>query len=199
MIKAVLFDYGGVLSPGGTSLRPVFSKLLGISEKEVEFTDLHEQFRRGDISAEDFFIKLGEKYGKKVTAADFLQYSDIFVKNQALYDLAKQLREAGVITGVLSNVYQLSAEILKKDGYYEGFKPLILSCEERCAKPDPEIYKIAIQRTGCLPSEIVFVDDQDKCMPPAIRAGLKVIKAESEQQTIRDLKKLFKEENGLTL
>lgn len=199
MIKAVLFDYGGVLSPGGRTLRPLFSKLLDIPEADVEYTDLHEELRRGDISTDDFFIKLGEAHGKNITAEKFLEYSDIFVKSQVVYDLAAQLRKHGIKTGILSNVYKISADILRKDGYYDGFDPVVLSCERGLAKPQPEFYQQAILEVGCKPGEILFIDDQDKCFPPALELGMQVIKAKTEQQIVDDTKALFKEQNGLEL
>lgn len=199
MIKAVLFDYGGVLSPGGRTISGVYSRLLGIPQDEVDLADLHIEYRRGDISTEDFFIKLGEQYGKVVTAEKFLEYSDIFVKNEAVYELAANLRKQGIKTGILSNVYELSADILRKDGYYDGFDPVVLSCEEGLAKPEPEFYKIAIERLGVEPKEILFIDDQEKCFPPANALGMHTIKADDEDQTVSDIKAVLKKENGLDL
>jgi len=199
MIKAVLFDYGGVLSPGGKNITRIFAQLLGVSEEQVKFADIHQDFRRGDISAEEFFIRLSAQNGKTVTAEDFVKLSDIFVKNQAVYQLAEQLRQHQITTGILSNVYQMSADILRKDGYYQGFDPIITSCETGLAKPDPAFYKLAIERVGCAPQEILFIDDQDKCLPPAQALGMHVIKAESEEQIVKDTKKLLVQENGLAL
>lgn len=199
MIKAVLFDYGGVLSPGGRTISGVYSRLLGIPEDKVELADLHVAYRRGDISTEDFFIKLGEQYGKTVTAEKFLEYSDIFVKNEAVYKLAERLRKVGIKTGILSNVYKISAEILRKDGYYNGFDPVILSYEEGLAKPDPKFYMLAVDQLQMSPEEILFIDDQEKCFPPARALGMHTIRAENEKQIVADTLALLKQENGLEL
>lgn len=199
MIKAVLFDYGGVLSPGGKSLSGVYSKLLDIPQDKIEFGELHKEYRRGDISTEGFFIKLSEEHNKKVSAKDFVKYSDIFVKNQAVYDVAKELRKNHITTGILSNIYKISADILREDGYYEGFNPLVLSCDESMAKPNTDFYKLALQRLGCQPQEVLFIDDQEKCLPPARKLGIHTIKAESEDQIVADIKKVLMKENGLQL
>ncbi|MEI7682759.1 MAG: HAD family phosphatase [Candidatus Saccharibacteria bacterium] len=199
MIKAVLFDYGGVLSPGGKTISGVYSKLLGIPEDQVDLKGLHSEFRRGDISAEDFFIELSRLYGKPVTAEKFVEYSDIFVKNQKVYILADSLRLHGIKTGILSNVYQLSADILSKDGYYTNFDPILLSSETGLAKPDPEFYKLAIKRLGVKAEEILFIDDQEKCLPPARSLGMHIIRADSEDQIVADTKTLIQKENGLDL
>jgi putative hydrolase of the HAD superfamily len=199
MIKAVLFDYGGVLSPGGKTLTHIYAQLLGIPAEAVNLGELHRKFRRGDISAEDFFIELSQQYGKPVTAEEFVKYSDIFSKNQKVYTLAAKLRKHGIKTGILSNVYKLSGDVLNKDGYYKDFEPIVLSYNEGLAKPDPRFYQVAIKRLNVEPSEIIFVDDQDKCLSPAIEIGMQVIKAENEDQIVDDLKHLFKKDNGLEL
>lgn len=199
MIKAVLFDYGGVLSPGGRSLSGVYSKLLGIPKDKIEYGDLHKEYRAGDISTEDFFIKLSEQYGKNLSAEEFVKYSDIFQRNQALYALTEELRRNQITTGILSNIYKVSADILRKDGYYDGFSPLVLSCDEGMAKPDPDFYKLAVERLGCKPDEVLFIDDQEKLLPPARKLGLHTIKADNEAQVIADIKKVMKKENGLQL
>lgn len=200
MIKAVLFDYGGVLSPGGKSLEYLYEGLIG--EEYVDFDsvrDLHDQLRRGIISTEDFFTKLNQRFSTNITQEEFIAKSDIFSRSEAVYNLAADLRQRGLATGIFSNVYQLSADILKKDGYYEGFSPVILSCQTGLAKPDLKFYHLAVEKLSVLPQEILFIDDQEKCLPIARELGFKVIKADSEDQIVADAKALLKAENGLEL
>lgn len=199
MIKAVLFDYGGVLSPGGKTVKGLYSKLLEIPEDEVDVEEFHNELRRGGISTQDFLKKLGEAHGKTLSEDKFIEFSDIFSKNEAVYYLAKQLRDKGIKTGILSNMYGVSADKLLKDGYYQDFDPIVLSNREGLAKPDTEFYLLAIKRTGCKPEEILFIDDQEKCLSPAKALGLHTIKADSEAQIVEDTKALFKQQNGLVL
>lgn len=199
MIKAVLFDYGGVLSPGGKNVKAVFGQLLNLPPDQFDIDDIGDQLRRGTISTSDFFAQLSQRFGKTYTFADFQKHSDIYSKNQAVYELAKQLRQQGIKTGILSNMYEDSAERLSRESYYEGFDPVILSCEENLAKPDPRFYDLAVKRVGCRPNEIIFIDDQDRCLPPALAMGMKVIKAVTPEQIVRDVTELLRQENGLQL
>ncbi len=44
------------------------------------------------------------------------------------------------------------------------FKEAFLSYELHCQKPDPEIFRIAVERMGCSPEEVIFFDDSaDNC------------------------------------
>jgi epoxide hydrolase-like predicted phosphatase len=199
VIKAVLFDFGGVLSPGGKSIAIVFSRLLGIPVEQVEIGDLHLAYRQGAISTDDFFAQLNAEYGKDITAQKFTEASDIFVHNKEVYDLAKKLRAKGLKTGIFSNIYELSANSLKAGGFYEGFDPLILSHQENLAKPNKEFYELAVKRLDVKPQEILFIDDQEKCLPPARDLGMHVIKADNQQQIVADIKTVLKRENNLVL
>ena len=94
---------------------------------------------------------------------------------------------------------EASADILQKDGYYDGFAPIILSCSERMAKPDTRIYQLALQRLKVTPGETLFIDDQAKNLEPARAVGMKVILAKSEAQIVADIKAVLQAENGLAL
>jgi putative hydrolase of the HAD superfamily len=200
MIKAVLFDYGGVLSPGGKSIKNVYAALFDIPEDQIDLKAIrHGDFRSGKISSDEFFTNLSKIYGRQVTADEFSKSSDIFVRSHGVYDLAQELRKNGIQTGILSNIYDVSADILKRDDFYKDFDPIILSYEVGYAKPDPEIYQIATERLGVKPDQVLFIDDQEKCLPPARQLGMHVIRADNEEQIVTDTKALFKKENGLEL
>lgn len=199
MIKAVLFDFGGVLSPGGKSVRTTLAKTLGVDPAKLKYEDLYDGFRRGTMSSQDFFAAINVRYQTNITEDDFVAQADLFVKNQAVYDMAASLREHGITTGIASNINASIVPILKKQGYYDGFDPVLLSCEELTAKPSPEFYRLAVKRLGLKPQEVLFIDDQEKCLPPAREMGMHVIRADNEQQIVGDIKALFLQENQLVL
>ena len=204
MIKAVLFDFGGVLTEGGKSggIERTMGRLYGISPKDVNMTDLHEKLRRGQMLDEDFFNELNRRHGRgsvTVTEAIFHAEADVFVRSKPVYALAERLRKSGIKTGILSNFYKMGAIELEKRGFYEGFAPVVLSCDECMVKPEEQFYQIAVDRLGVAPDEIIFIDDQPKCLPPAERMGMFTVKADSPEQIVADVTKIIKEQNGLDL
>lgn len=204
MIKAVLFDYGGVLSPGGGagSIHRLFADLFGLDVNNQRVGDLHRKLRRGAISDEDFFAeanRIRQPGLPPVTPQMFLDHADIFERSRAVYKLAEQLRTHGIQTGILSNIYGIAARALRERGFYDGFDPVVLSCDEHLSKPDPEFYHIAIRTLGVQPSEILFIDDQQKCMPPAQALGMHVALAVSPQQIVHDAKAVLHRQNNLDL
>ncbi len=199
MIKAVLFDYGGVLSPGGKNFRGSLAAMLGVDQDALNIDDLRNQLWNGQISTESFFAKLSERQGRPVLVEDFLVASQIMEKYDLVYNLAQDIRQAGLKTAILSNMYKTSAVALRASGNYDNFDPVILSFQEGMAKPDLAIYHLACQKLGCQPQEILFIDDQERFLLPAQQLGFHVIQAKQEEQIVADTKALLLKENSLKL
>jgi len=86
------------------------------------------------------------------------------------------LRERGVPLGVLSNWdYRLPA-LLKSVGLAGFFGPLLVSALERLGKPDPRLFRLACQRAGVPPAEVLHVGDQrDLDLEPATACGMQAL------------------------
>ena len=204
MIKVVLFDFGGVLTESGKRgfIAETVAGLYGISPESVDIADLHGELRRGQTDTKTFFTELNRRYGnkKQVTEQMFLKKTHAaFTPSPPVYDLAERLRAHGIRTAILSNIFNMNALALRKGGWYDGFDPVVLSYDVGYAKPDPEIYDLTLRRLGVKPQEVLFIDDQEKCLPPAIKLGMHVIRADSPAQIVGDTEALIKKVNGITL
>lgn len=202
MIKFVYFDYGGVLTQSGRSgfITETIAELLGKNPADIEIGDLHYLLRRGQGNDALFFDEINKRYGGSITKEAFLRKVNAQVNpSHEVYTLAAQLRAQGIGTGLLSNVFALNARDLESQGAYDGFEPRILSCDEGYAKPEQELYDIAVDRAGVLPHEILFVDDQEKCLVPAKAMGMHVVQAVNPAQTVQDTKQVIARENGISL
>jgi epoxide hydrolase-like predicted phosphatase len=197
MIKAVLFDFGGVLSEEGKTgfVARTIAELYGLRPEQVRIFDLHSKLRRGLISDAEFFKTLNRRLGGSVTKQQFLQKADYPTLSKEVYDLAASLRAHGIKTGILSNIFSMNAQELRKEGCYKGFDPVILSCDEGYAKPDPEFYQIALQKLQVNPNEVLFIDDQEKCLAPARELGMHTLLAHSSQQIAAGTRKVIAREN----
>jgi len=204
MIKAVLFDYGGVLTEGGTSgcVQRAFAKIYGLDPSEFDAdADLILRDRQGAISEQDYFDEMNHRHpnGPRATMQSYLAACDVFERSKPVYDLAKRLRAHGIVTGILSNINEAVATELRAQGFYDCFKPVLLSCEEGMAKPEAGFYDLAVKRLGCKPEEIAFVDDQEKCRSPAEALGMHFILATSPQQIVQAVEALIREQNKLSI
>ncbi|MTJ13902.1 HAD family hydrolase [Anabaena sp. UHCC 0187] len=68
-------------------------------------------------------------------------------------------RRLGVELGVLSNFDSRLYLVLQGLGLREYFNSITISTQVRAAKPDPEIFKIALKKHKCLPEDAWHIGD----------------------------------------
>ncbi|HYG83742.1 MAG TPA: HAD family hydrolase [Verrucomicrobiae bacterium] len=196
LIKAVIFDQGGVLSLGGEkgTNEKAATRAIGLRETIV-VPKLLDDLKRGRIDNNIFVQEVNRLYPDAPNVLTDKMWDDVYLSlkpERVAYDFAGKCHAAGLHVGLLSNINPAIAARLHKDGSYKGFDPLILSCEVGCAKPDPEIYaKVEQALPAIRPGEILLLDDQDKCVQGAVNRGWQALKVTSTKQLVRDASKLL--------
>ena len=108
-----------------------------------------------------FLTELGLPFSKALAARLFDTFTD--PTNYRLFDDAlaclRQLRERGLILGVVSNFEEWLERLLESLGVSEYFDVRIISGVEGMEKPDPRLFRLALERTGARPEESVYVGD----------------------------------------
>ena len=64
-------------------------------------------------------------------------------------------------------------------------------------KPDPLIYKLAIEHSGVSPDEIFFTDDRPENIAAAKLAGIQAVQFHSEERLISDMREFGISANSL--
>jgi putative hydrolase of the HAD superfamily len=72
----------------------------------------------------------------------------------------RELRTRGIRTAVVSNCDHATRPIVDDLALRREVDAIVLSFEVGAAKPDPGIYRAALEAVGARPEEAVFVDDQ---------------------------------------
>jgi len=102
--------------------------------------------------------------------------------------LLAELRAAGVPVYALSNwsaeTFPLARERFPFLAWFDG---LVISGEERLAKPDRRIFELLLDRFGLTPATTVFVDDSAANVAAAGAAGLDAVLFRDAAQLRRDL------------
>ncbi len=202
MIKIVIFDFGGVLAPGGfdASFVRSFAEIYGVAETEIVIPlNVRNQLMNGRLSTEKFFESMNSKFpGKpKVTPEKLLDRSPVtLTRSKIVYELAKQLRAASIRTGIFSNVMEFLAKIRTDHGDYDDFDPVFLSCRDKMAKPDPAYYKYVLKDLDLPTNEILFIDDKEQNLIPAQMLGMRTILAISPAQIVEDAINIICKENA---
>jgi putative hydrolase of the HAD superfamily len=73
----------------------------------------------------------------------------------------------------------------------DAFDVLVISAEERIAKPDPRLYHLALERLAVKPAEAIFLDDFIENIDAANALGMIGIHFQSSAQAQRDIRALL--------
>ena len=61
-------------------------------------------------------------------------------------------------------------------GFLDRFRGIVVSGDERVAKPEPAIYRILLERHGLDPAATVFIDDREENLAAARAFGIDTIR-----------------------
>ncbi len=87
--------------------------------------------------------------------------------------VVRELRSRGVRTALVSNCSYSTRPFVDTLGLNDELDAVVLSFEARAAKPDPEIYRLALEMIGGVePSRALFVDDQVRYCDGAAALGI---------------------------
>lgn len=182
MIKAILFDFGRVIS--AQKPQSLFDRyeselnLLPGTLNAVMFeTPYWEKALVGEIDMPTYWQAIGPQLNlvdpAAVQAFQQRYYLDEMI-NPHVLALLKQL----------SNHYQLAIVSNHPPGLKQWledwdidwmFEQVVCSGEEGVAKPDPAIFFLALERLGIVPQEALFVDDTKEHVVAARALGMQAL------------------------
>lgn len=182
MIKAVIFDVGGVLvRTENQQKRREWEARLGLAPGESEAIvfdgEMGTKAQSGAVSDEAHWAWIGQRLGLDETALKAFR-RDFWagdVLDTELVDYIRRLRPR-YQTAIISNATEgLRAALTHRFQIADAFDLIVGSAEEKVMKPDPEIYRRTLNRLGRQPEEAVFIDDFAHNITAAEALGMKVI------------------------
>ena len=196
VIGAVIFDLGNVLiAVDETRALDRMAARTGKTRRELEnyvmLTPSVNQLARGELSAQRFFEIVRQDTGFDGDFTEFARiWSDIFTPIEPMIALARRLK--GQVTRlILSNTNAIHMDyVLKQFSIVREVEGLVLSHEVGLLKPDPRIYKLALQRFGLRAERAVFIDDIPTNVEGARAVGLRGIHYQNPDQVRLELTKL---------
>ncbi|NOU92837.1 HAD-IA family hydrolase [Paenibacillus sp. LMG 31456] len=72
------------------------------------------------------------------------------------------LQARGLQLGIISNFAPTLPDILQKKGIAHYFDPIIVSTLVGLEKPDPAIFKLALEQSGLLAEDVLYIGDHDR-------------------------------------
>jgi putative hydrolase of the HAD superfamily len=197
IVKAIIFDLGNVLIDVDYHIAAKRISKFTETKTPAEIFGLFFDswltgiFEEGKISPQDFFLKVKEILNLKLDYDKFLPiWNEIFFlneKNIAVYNLAKSFKSHYRLA-LLSNINILHFEYIKQKFPHllDAFHIIITSYESGFRKPDPMIYKRAVDSLGFLPQEVFYTDDRAELVESARELGIRAV-------VFRDIEELKQE------
>ena len=188
MIKAIVFDLGGVLIDlSFENCVRAFVDILGF-ERIYELLDLSHQkgiygdMEAGLVTADEFRAEVlrGSRPGAVPADVDRCMAALLTGMDPKKVELLERLAEKYAIYG-LTNNNEISVarmhEIYEENGldWQRVFRKEFISCRMKLMKPSREIFDAAAAEIGFPPEEILFVDDSQKNVDGARAAGWQAV------------------------
>ena len=195
-LRAVVFDYGMVLT--GDQDPTAYAELLritGLTRERFEpyyWADRHA-YDEGKLTGLAFWQKIVRDAGLSLppSAIDELNLWDARMwstQNPAMIAWQLELKQRGLLTGILSNMGDYVLEhLLKEHAWIQRFDVRVWSYQLLLAKPDPAIYRYTLKALGTRPEETLFLDDKLVNVEAARALGMKSLVFSTVEQLRTDL------------
>ena len=179
-IKAVVFDYGNVLSFAPTAEE--WQKLADTVGRPLDdfrrdywlYRDEYDRAGCGPVSYWQAVARrvLNPQTLGKLIEFDNRQWTRI---NPDMLALSRRLRSAGVTTAILSNMPLDKLAWMRKIPachFINEFPVTVFSCDHHLVKPEPAIYRLCLDMLAKSPGECLFLDDVPVNVDGGRKAGM---------------------------
>ena len=181
MVKAVLFDFDGVLTTeatGSYSICSYISKNANINKDlfQKEYYKYNEKLLYGEISHKDIWSRLCENLGQdipyKILEESFINTPIDTEMMKLVYSLKEQGYKIAMVT---DNKKDRIYSIVNYHKLNAVFDVIAVSAEVGSGKKDYEIFPPTINKLQVEADECVFIDNNEKNLIVPKKMGMKVI------------------------
>lgn len=155
-------------------------RLVGLTPERFEelyWADRHA-YDEGKLNGVTFWQKFARDNGLHFSSDQIDELNRLDARlwttqNPAMVAWQKQLKSAGLRTGILSNMGDtVLASIEREYAWLADFDVRVWSFQLGIAKPDPAIYRYILEKLGTRAEETVFIDDKPINIDAANRLGM---------------------------
>jgi putative hydrolase of the HAD superfamily len=186
-IKGIIFDFGQVLT-APVDLHTVTNHRARLAERlDLQTADLWSYLFEGEaamavmtnqIDWDTFWAKVLEPRGltdpaeiKAFADAVFEGSEEVHPEMAALIESLHPHYRLAVLSNANWTEEELAVEIARRNGRPELFDTIITSASVGFAKPNPAIYRLALERLELTADECIFTDDLEEFTAAAARLG----------------------------
>lgn len=204
---AVALDFAGVMTSPLFEAMGKFSAESGIDLQDLlraclgAYAGLDDplvvDFETGRIAEPDFAIALAERLhalsGREVAPEGLIERLFRVRLDEDMFAAVAAARSAGLRTGLVSNSW--GSALYPRARLQAVFDAVVISGEVGFRKPDPAIFRVALERLGVTAERCIFVDDEPAHLTAAAALGMVSVLHHRSETTIAELERLL----GVTL
>jgi len=178
MIKAIAFDYGGVIEiKEGNLFKEIVEYLqINLEDWEKVYFSLNHLHNIGNNSGDEIVALVAKEFGasdKQIfhirnLIKDIRKTKKI---NYELIEIIKNLKNKNYKIGLLSNNSVNLNQGIKDKNISELFDTVVISGEVGYQKPQSEIFQILAEKLDVNINELIFIDDTKKSLEGAEKIG----------------------------
>ncbi len=194
MIRAVIFDLGGVVMGSPLEVIAAYERELGLESgvinRVVAGTGLvgaWSRHERGELDFESFCARFNDECraaGALIDTRDLMhRINRVTVPRAEMLDAVAAVRAAGFRVAALTNNWTP----LDDGDLKARFDVVVESSVVGYRKPQVEIYQLTLEELGVEPAEAVFLDDIGANLKPAKELGMTTIKVNETRGALADL------------
>jgi putative hydrolase of the HAD superfamily len=203
-IRAVMFDFGGVISSSPFEAFAHLEQERGLPHGFIRTvnatnpdTNAWASLERGELGVDEF----GEQWAGEARALGHdLDGREVLARlaGEIRPEMVAAVRTCGAVykTACLTNNFTTAEREISDEvaSVYELFDAVLESRVLGVRKPDPRFYELACTAIAVRPDESVFLDDLGVNLKPARSLGMHTIKVTDADSALRELESLV----GLT-
>ena len=184
MIKAVIFDYFGVISSDD------YWKFVrhGRGGKS-QFRDYADAVNTGELHWQEFVQQVA-----KSTNTDITEVNKLYAAEQInplvvglIHELHKKYK-----TGLITNAsHEFVDEIMDQNHMRDIFDSIVVSSRLGITKPDPRIFQYALKELKVQPEEAIYIDDLVRHVDAADTLGMHAFVFENFEQAKKRIQSIL--------
>ena len=197
-IKAVIFDYGNVLTHPQSS--EYINKMLKILNVDFEIFDKayyqhRDLYDGGKVTGIEYWQLVSQSLNAQILNKEFLKnLVDIdldswYFQNEQMWDLVLNLKKNYKTALLSNNLDDLVIRIERDIELNKYFDAVVFSNKVSYLKPDKRIYEYCLNLLGLRANETIFIDDREVNIEGANKLGINSILFKNYDQLLVELNK----------
>lgn len=197
MIKAVFFDYDGVLTTdktGSLTTTRHLSKATGIELSIVQaaFGRYNRDLTLGRTTHSQVWHEICGALGQALDIRLLYEAFESTPMNTGMFSLARDLKKTH-LAGIITDNKKDRIDHLKRQQDLESiFRPIVVSAEVGVDKKSEQIFLRALELAGINAEEAVFIDNSKDNLVAPMALGIKTVFHDDEKNDIEALCKTLK-------